>query len=1042
MLELFITTLTLFLFFMILFYFLPHFKEMQYILLTFQFIICFILFSRNFYHKHILWHEKEPKNSRTLSFRPIKDLIPVYREDTFFYFSISPFYDNHYSLKKTNIESNECLKDFFIQYNSCPITDIIVENKQVIHENYTEIKVEDNKYIYFTKENKNGRLYIYNLNRTEDLNFKSTFNHESIDKIKKLEEDIFLNPLLDLKYYIKYSDFVCLSLLIFYLCYSFLERWENRGFHFIKIYNILIQIALLEVYLIRYVKFRKVKTFFTENEYYYKDRNEENVKDGYYFPNKFFNIDSFPLAIIINMLLINLLYVLIPDKYHVKCNCGGCDKIKQKKSSEEPKFSLVLTLPCLIFYIVCFILVAIDEKKVIKKYDYLIYNWKTNPIQSIRLSLENDYELGRAKTYEQDYKFYKWRDNNFKIERLKGYNYLNIYSKDNGKICGKDSFGKDLYFPENVECPINDLFISNNSLNLSGYKKIYLEDNHYLFYTNRKINGEIIIDLRAGNDFQLNLKESNIMCDYLFYGDLCEESFKTYQFYESFDEWDLYTFSNGKINNGNYIIKLNKIFYKGIDSSRISNANIINNFEKNMKLFKNNYIIKIIFLCLIVVLYIPHLCLLYYTEEELELIKIFKISKFNPIKITIVSIIYIVLLFINFFLTTINYLINSKYINNFMDLIDKYFEEQKLDHNGRGLALVIYTSYLFLLFLSTLIYNFFIKEYSYFNWKKDLMKKIEEKEKEKDKEKEEEEDNKNNNNNNFITMEFQRNIKDVDSKDNYEQIKPIDDNDNNNYHIKINANLFNPNNKNDDNKIIIYNNNENKKNNETNNNNNFQGNINESKNNEDEKFEFNNNNINNDIIMKPINEKNNDEEINKDDMNNILINNNIISFNQNKENNNKEDNKNKENYNKEDDIKKDDNNGDNNKVDNNDEDIKFVNYNEDNKNNNNLFNIIKDNNKEDNNIILISNDFDKKNSKKNVNVLQESQNSSNNSESLNQGHKPLCIICEINPTKIILAPCGHKCLCQECYNKNKSKIQKCPICNQIIQLVLDKIFNV
>ena len=81
MLELFITTLVLFLFFMILFYFLPHFKEMQYILLTFQFIICFILFSGNFYHKHILWDEEEPKNSRTLSFQPIGDLIPNYRGD-------------------------------------------------------------------------------------------------------------------------------------------------------------------------------------------------------------------------------------------------------------------------------------------------------------------------------------------------------------------------------------------------------------------------------------------------------------------------------------------------------------------------------------------------------------------------------------------------------------------------------------------------------------------------------------------------------------------------------------------------------------------------------------------------------------------------------------------------------------------------------------------------------------------------------------------------------------------------------------------------
>lgn len=35
---------------------------------------------------------------------------------------------------------------------------------------------------------------------------------------------------------------------------------------------------------------------------------------------------------------------------------------------------------------------------------------------------------------------------------------MNIYSNKNGKICGKDSFGNNLFFPLNEECPINHIY--------------------------------------------------------------------------------------------------------------------------------------------------------------------------------------------------------------------------------------------------------------------------------------------------------------------------------------------------------------------------------------------------------------------------------------------------------------------------------------------------------------------------------------------------------------------------------------------------------
>ena len=178
------------------------------------------------------------------------------------------------------------------------------------------------------------------------------------------------------------------------------------------------------------------------NEYYYKNKNEENVKDENYYPNKVFNIDSFPIGVTISILLIDLLYIIVPQKFHIEsCNDNNCDDCN---CSENQVFIiLILTLPCLVFYIAFAISNAVDEAKTIKKYNYLIYNWKTNPIKSIELSYEedeNNYEIGRLQTNKNDYKYYIWRNNYFKVKKLNNINYLNIYDKENGKLCGKDIY--------------------------------------------------------------------------------------------------------------------------------------------------------------------------------------------------------------------------------------------------------------------------------------------------------------------------------------------------------------------------------------------------------------------------------------------------------------------------------------------------------------------------------------------------------------------------------------------------------------------------
>ena len=58
--------------------------------------------------------------------------------------------------------------------------------------------------------------------------------------------------------------------------------------------------------------------------------------------------------------------------------------------------------------------------------------------------------------------------------------------------------------------------------------------------------------------------------------------------------------------------------------------------------------------------------------------------------------------------------------------------------------------------------------------------------------------------------------------------------------------------------------------------------------------------------------------------------------------------------------------------------------------------------------------------------------------------KHLCIICLANNQEIILSPCGHKCICENCYYKliYKNQISNCPVCRNPIKSIVSKIFEI
>ena len=68
----------------------------------------------------------------------------------------------------------------------------------------------------------------------------------------------------------------------------------------------------------------------------------------------------------------------------------------------------------------------------------------------------------------------------------------------------------------------------------------------------------------------------------------------------------------------------------------------------------------------------------------------------------------------------------------------------------------------------------------------------------------------------------------------------------------------------------------------------------------------------------------------------------------------------------------------------------------------------------------------------NKNEIEDDKSKSQISE-INLEH--LCTMCYENPIQAIFEPCGHRCLCLECYKREKENLERCPICNKEIEII-------
>jgi len=688
----------------LIFYFIfPTFQYLKLYFYPFHLFLWILLISLNPYKKHYLWDKPNFNPIQELPYPPINGIKIIY--DAYSHVSdVKVTYSNkEYSLIETQEYSKKCINNYYIpESETCPITDIIVDysnSNSSTYADYEAIEIS-NGYIYYKRNYDQGKFYdsviidnaysndyILFDNNFKTVKFSYSFHYQNIETIKRLEDIKNLEPFKKFNNYKNISDLICLFIMIFSISYYFTGNKRDDIWNYFKIIEISLQFILFGLYLVRFILFGKVKKFFKENKDLFTNEHLEFNSEVYfidYFP-KNISINSFPLALSIVFIFFFFLSLIIKDK----CSCFSVRSNHDTYACEQEPRILILTFPLYIIYFICFILDIVNDAKIKKIYRNTIYNWDTSPISSIEINPGKDYELGHIFTKDKEFRFHSWKNNYFKIKRISDYNYMNIYNNSETKLCGTDNSGNLLYFPNNVECPINDIFIENNinnSIDYPDYKKLSLGYNNYLFYTNKKVHNKIIIDIKVGFSnvsLELNPEKSNELCNSIydkgFYEKLGGKCLNYYKFnkklfYDVIDHWDLYDFlrKDFELNNINYIgeINLYALTYQGFNSSSDGKdiGDTIRKYKSKMKDLISLSVAKSIFTSFNIIYYLFFIFVLfkdYCIEKKISLI---------------ISFVFIGLLFLHFIIIIICLSFNVIYVQNIMNRINNDFARKGINY--------------------------------------------------------------------------------------------------------------------------------------------------------------------------------------------------------------------------------------------------------------------------------------------------------------------------------------------------------------------------
>jgi len=711
--------------FSLFFYFIfPTFQYMKIYFYLFQLFLWILLMTLNQYKNHYLWGEPDFNPIQELPYPPINHIDII--KDNEQVSDIKVTYSNKaYSLIKTEEYSKQCIDNYFIpQSETCPITEIIVEySDSDLYSDYEKLEIS-NGYIYYKIDSQQGKFYdsviidiacsnkyIMFGNKYKSIKFSHSFDYKDIRILKRLEENKILKPFKNFKDYKNTTDLVCLFITVFSCVFYFFGSTRNDKWNYFKIIDNALQFILFILYLVRFILFGNVKNFFKDNEDLYNDKFLKFDRKKYfvnYFPKKM-SINSFPLALSIVIIFFFLLSLFIKDK---KCNAFD----DELENNDYPFFNkdkksriVMLSLPLLLIYLICFILDIINDEKIKKIYKNTIDNWDTSPITSIEANPNGNYELGHILLKQKEFYFYSWKYNNFTIIKKSDYNYMNMYSinGNNKKKCGTDNSGNSLYFPQDIECPINDIFIAkDDSTDYPEYTKLNLGLNNYLYYTNKKIDKNIIIDIKVGFPevpLELSSKKTNELYSSIydkgFYKEIdgnCKSYYKfnTIPFYNEIDHWDLYDFLENPfgLKNINYIgeISLYALTYQGFNlTSNGRNDNIIN-YKKKMNSFITLAIVKSVFSSFHFIYYL--IFLIVFSSDNSN-------RTFEIISLIIIT----GMILFNFIIVIICLSYNIIYVQNIMNKINNDFERKKNSYSWILSIFILDAMFLFY-YISIILY--------------------------------------------------------------------------------------------------------------------------------------------------------------------------------------------------------------------------------------------------------------------------------------------------------------------------------------------------
>ena len=454
------------------------------------------------------------------SFKSIKDLIPNWKKIPIIGFSLSnndegfnkndyfqinstKIYikrmDEKYNLlylnsrtKNQNYEKKCGNNIYFKEIEECPINYVNLSKEYEPNEKYITLNISDSVFFEFSNDYINNKIIV-------DIYYNKSSNNL---KIENYYSDCEFSTkdgqmVISINSRLKYNNIAILIIFIFYIALIIVVIFNKNIHVFYVCYFILIifSITLIILCSLGIVWRKEVNSLLP-----YLGCSDYDIS------KRIFNIEKTIISFIIFFSVIIFIFLPLTIELKNDIRCGMLFLF----------FLIIILLSPIIGFIITILKTFFNTTY----FKNLKLNYQMSPITDIQISNYSNiinnkdssyfnpklpYRLNYKYNYEKsDFNDYltKWKGYSFYVTRMNKkytYPYIYKYKSKYKKLCGLDSMNHSLYFPENVECPINYIEFNESSIPLiEGYKWVTkkINNNTYMHYSNEFTKYKIVVDLR------------------------------------------------------------------------------------------------------------------------------------------------------------------------------------------------------------------------------------------------------------------------------------------------------------------------------------------------------------------------------------------------------------------------------------------------------------------------------------------------------------------------------------------------------------------